>query len=170
MDEIDDPVTAIKMIEDIGNQVSALRDEIPPLTMLAMSPQGPRQVDVLEDVLDTLDQCRSKILSEYGRMLWDSPDGPLSIVEREQKNVSINKSEPKPTVDQSHSKVNVPSLSSPLLAEVFEKARAEARAKALENGKRVQQSTGSVERERSRSLVRRILDRASGRKVRRSDS
>jgi hypothetical protein len=161
-EEIDDPVMVIKMIEDIGNQMSALQDELPPMTMLAMSPMGPKQIDVIEDMMDTLDQCRDRILSSYGKMLWESGDGPMNKI----INGEPDDKPTKPTVDQSYRQVNVSTMPSEVLAKVFSEARAEAHRKALEDGERVQSSTGDVERKRSRSLVRRLLERASGRTVR----
>jgi hypothetical protein len=136
-EDVIDSVAAIKMIEDIGRQLEALQEITPGMLCVVIHPNGNKEkIHPIEDAIDTLDMCRNALLSKYGKMMWESSDGPIN---------------------KSHSEKHILTVPPEILSQIFETARAQAYKQALEDGRSVQLGTGEVEHGRCKRILRRLL-------------
>jgi hypothetical protein len=109
----EDPVKAIKLLDNIGDKLAELKECSEGL----QDENGDHPVIYIGNILY---HCRNLMFQRYGKMLWYSPDGPI---------------------DQSYSKENIPNMSSEVLSNIRSPNRTEDSGEAHSDGETIQRST-----------------------------
>lgn len=106
----DDPVAAIKLLDEIAEKVKEFMD----ISQGLVDSEGDHPCYTVGNILW---QCRNLMMQQYGKMLWYSPDGPIN---------------------QSHGKDDLRAVQAEVLPKVRDALGAEAEEQGAAEGKSLQ--------------------------------
>lgn len=139
-----DPVLALKKLEKIEELSIEFYNMTSDMQLTAFGPEGISDMHPFEEMEKIIDACRSRILSSYGKMMWESADG---AIESSVKSKSVTKS---------HSKKDIHDLPNEILSELRSKPTKVIRIEAAKDGESVQSGSRNRKRKKREGLLSRL--------------